>query len=496
MQYLIGIDVGTSATKSVLYDPCGNVIAEKSAAYPMYQPENGWAEQDADDWWRAVCETLSAITAAVPREEIAAVGLSGQMHGLVMLDENGETIGRSILWCDGRTGDVCREIEETVGKPELIRLTGNPAITGFTLESLLWVKKHEPSRYERCRHILLPKDYIRYRLTGKIASEVSDASGTQLLDVNRRTWSEPLCKAFDIDPSILPPVYESTDAVGTVTAEASMGTGLPIGIPVAGGAADNAAAALGCGVFLEGRAFVTIGTSGVLCAHTEKPIIHEAGGVHTFCAAVPHAWIAIGSTQAAGLSLSWFRDNFMAGVSYREIDRLASEIPIGADRLLYFPALMGELTPVFDPNARGAFVGLSAKHRAENLARAVMEGVSYSIYNDFREFGNAGVRVSDLAMCGGGAKSALWKQMMADVCGVPLRTTESSECAVLGAAILAGCAGGIFRSCADGCRAMVRDREALPFDGEAHRRYMEVYRAFALLHPGLKDTFRALKAIP
>ena len=496
MQYLIGIDIGTSATKSVLYDPEGNAIAEKSVSYPMYQPENGWAEQDVNDWWRAVCETLSAVTAAVPKAEIAAVGLSGQMHGLVMLDENGEVIGRSILWCDGRTGNICREIEETVGKAELIRLTGNPAITGFTLESLLWVKKHESHRYERCRHILLPKDYIRYRLTGEIASEVSDASGTQLLDVNRRTWSEPLCAAFGIDPSILPPVYESTDAVGTVTAEASAKTGLPIGIPVSGGASDNAAAALGCGVCAEGRAFVTIGTSGVLCAHTEKPIIHERGGVHTFCAAVPHAWIAIGSTQAAGMSLSWFREHFMRGASYREIDRLASEIPIGADRLLYFPALMGELTPVFDPNARGAFVGLSAKHRPENLVRAVMEGVSYSVYNDFREFGDAGVTIADLAMCGGGAKSALWRQMMADICGVPLRTTESAECAVLGAAILAGCAAGIFRSPAEGCCAMVRDKEVLPFDEAAHRRYATVYCAFMRLHPGLKETFKALKEIP
>ena len=495
MEYLLGIDVGTSGTKSAVFTSDGTLVAEATASYPLYQPENGWAEQDPNDWWRAVCETLRAVTEQVPAHRICAVGLSGQMHGTVMLDEQGDVIGRAIIWCDGRTGEECREIESRVGRERLILRTGCPAITGFTAESLLWLRKHEPERYARCRRVLVPKDYVRYRLTGALAMDASDASGTQLLDTGRRVWSEEVAEALDLPLSFFPRVCESAELVGTVTAEAARLTGLACGTPVAGGAADNAAAAVGCGVARPGTAFVTIGTSGVICAETARPLLNERGSVQTFCSAVPNEWHAMGSTQASGLSMSWFRRNFAPTLSYAELDALAREVPIGAERLLYFPALMGELNPVFDPNARGAFVGLSALHGTGHLARAVMEGVVYSIYSNFLEFHTLGAEIDKMVLCGGGAKSRLWREILADVCNVPISLTASAECAVLGAAILAGTAVGVYASIPEGSDRAVRERDVILPDGAAHARYERVYGVFRELHGNLKSTFAALKSI-
>lgn len=494
-KYLIGIDVGTSGTKCVAFLEDGTAVAEAARSYPLHQPENGWAEQDPEDWWRAAKEALSEVTVALPAGEIAAIGLSGQMHGLVLLDESGHPLGRAILWCDGRTGEECREIEETVGRERLIAVTGNPAITGFTAESLLWVRKHDPERYARVRHVLLPKDYIRYRLTGVLATDPSDASGTQLFDTVDRKWSEEVCRLLSVDPAWLPAVTESAAVSGRVHARAARETGLPAGLPVAGGGADNACAALGSGVFRAGQAFVTVGTSGVLCAHTDRPLLHPAGGVHTFCSAVPSGWHAMGCTQASGLSLSWFRKNFAGDLSYAELDARGERVPIGAERLLYFPALMGELTPVFDPNARGAFVGLSAMHTVSELYRAVLEGVAYSFYADFRTFADLGAAVDRAVMCGGGAKSRLWRGIFSDLFGVPIGTVAASESAVLGAAILAGCAAGVYPSVEAGCERTVRAGEEILPNGAAHERYLAVYEVFAGLHPALGETFARLKSI-
>ena len=333
MKYLVGIDIGTSGTKSVLFDLVGNVIASATSEYPMYQPKNGYAEQEPEDWWNAVCITLKEITASADGE-IVGIGLSGQMHSLVMLDKENNVIRPAILWCDQRTGKECEQIESIIGRERLIEITANPALTGFTASKILWVRNNEPENYNKCAHILLAKDYIRFKLTGCYATEVSDASGMQLLDVKKRAWSDEVCEKLGIDPALLAKVYESCEETGRVTEEAALATGLTKGGVVAGGAGDNAAAAIGMGVCRNGRAFTTVGTSGVVFAHTDTPIIDPKGRIHTFCAAVPNTWHVMGVTQAAGLSLSWFKKNFAAEDSYKSIDKECEKLPIGAEKLI------------------------------------------------------------------------------------------------------------------------------------------------------------------
>ncbi len=492
MKYLIGIDVGTSGTKSVLFDLAGNVIASATAEYPMYQPRNGWAEQDPEDWWNAACTTLKALSAQATDGEIAGIGLSGQMHSLVLLDKDDRVIRPAILWCDQRTGEQCEKIERIIGRDRLIEVTANPALPGFTASKLVWVQDNEPENYAKCAHILLAKDYIRFKLTGQYATEVSDASGMQLLDVANRCWSEEVCTKLGIDMSLLAKVYESPDITGYVTGEAAGLTGLPQGIPVAGGAGDNAAAAIGMGVCCPGKAFTTIGTSGVVFTPTTSPIIDRKGRIHTFCAAVPGTWHVMGVTQAAGLSLNWFRKTLAPELSYKQIDEDCKDIPIGADGLLYLPYLMGERTPILDSNARGVFFGLSAIHTKLHMARAVIEGISYSLYSCLEVIREVGIEVSDMALCGGGGKSPFWKQLLCDVYNIPIKTMASDEGAALGAAILGGCAAGVFSSVEEGCAALVRDGAVSLPDGQKHESYMGFYGIYDRLYPALRESFRSL----
>ena len=447
MAYLIGVDLGTSGTKTVLFAEDGTVAASCTIEYPLYQPQNGWAEQDPLDWWNAVCGTTKAVIAkaGISASEIKGVGLSGQMHGLVMLDKSGNVLRKSIIWCDQRTAKECEEITQKVGAENLIKITANPALTGFTASKIMWVKNNEPEIYEKCAHILLPKDFIRYKLTGEFATEVSDASGMQLLDVPNRKWSDQVLDALQIDKSLLGKVYESPEITGKVTKAASDLTGLAEGTAVVGGAGDNAAAAVGTGTVQDGKAFTTIGTSGVVFAHTSKLSIDPKGRVHTFCCAVPGAWHVMGVTQGAGLSLKWFRDNFCheemiaaAGMKkdpYFLMDKQAEEIPIGSDRLLYLPYLMGERTPHLDPNCRGVFFGLSAMHTRQHLLRAVMEGVTFSQRDSVEVLREMGVSINEMLACGGGGSSPLWRQMLADVYGCPVKTVVSKEGPALGVAI-------------------------------------------------------------
>lgn len=491
MKYLIGIDVGTSGTKSTLFDLDGNLIASATAEYPMYQPNNGWAEQNPEDWWQAACSTLQQICPKA-QGEIVGMGLSGQMHSLVLLDENNEVIRPAILWCDQRTGAQCETIERIVGRERLIDITANPALPGFTASKIMWVKEHEPENYAKCAHILLAKDYIRFKLTGQYATEVSDASGMQLLDVANRCWSKEVCYALGIDMALLANVYESPDVTGHVTAAAAEKTGLPAGLPVAGGAGDNAAAAIGMGVHAPGKAFTTIGTSGVVFTPTRSPIIDKKGRIHTFCAAVPGTWHVMGVTQAAGLSLNWFRNNLAPDLSYRQIDQACAALPIGAEKLLYLPYLMGERTPILDSDARGVFFGLSAMHTREHMSRAVIEGVSYSLYSCLEVIREVGIAVEDMALCGGGGKSPFWKQMLCDIYNIPIKTMVSDEGAALGAAILGGCAAGVFTCVEDGCEKLVKSGSTVFPDGTKHERYMQFYAVYDQLYPALKSSFGAL----
>lgn len=507
MEYLLGVDLGTSGTKTVLFDREGAVVASSTVEYPLYQPQNGWAEQDPLDWWNATVQTVRSVLeeSGVAPAEVKGMGISGQMHGLVMLDENGDVLRRSIIWCDQRTGAEVEDLNRIVGHEKLIEITANPAMTGFTAAKILWVRKHEPELFARCAHILLPKDYVRFKLTGEFATEVSDASGMQLLDVAHRCWSRELLDLLDLDPALLGKVYESPEIAGRVTAQAADLTGLAEGTPVVGGAGDNAAAAVGTGVVRDGKAFTTIGTSGVVFAHTDQMALDPQGRVHTFCCAVPGAWHVMGVTQGAGLSLKWFRDQFCAaeketaasmGVDpYYLMDKEAAQSPIGCNKLLYLPYLMGERTPHLDPDCRGVFFGLSAMHTRRDLLRAVMEGVTYSQRDSLEILRGMGVEVHDMMACGGGGTSPLWRQMLADTYNCPVRTVASKEGPALGVAILAGVGVGLYPSVQEACDRMIWVNDPQEPIAENVPQYEKVYQLYRSLYPALKDSYKALAAL-
>ncbi len=507
VNYLIGIDLGTSGTKTVLFDQNGAAIASAAVEYPLYQPKNGWAEQEPSDWWQAAAATVRRVIdeSGVAPEAIKGVGLSGQMHGLVMLDEAGEPLRRSIIWCDGRTSQECEEITALVGRQRLIEITANPALTGFTASKILWVRRHEPKLYAKCRHILLPKDYIRYQLTGEFATEVSDASGMNLLDVPNRCWSGEILEKLEIDGALLAKMYESCEVTGQITPRAAALTGLAAGTPVVGGAGDNAAAAVGTGVVERGRAFTTIGTSGVVFAHSDRVTIDPQGRVHTFCSAVPGAWTVMSCTLAAGLSLKWLRDQFFTeemktaegmGVDpYFLMDQQAGRVPIGANRLIFLPYLMGERSPLLDENSRGVFFGLSAIHTKYDLLRAVMEGVTYSQRQCLDVLRGMGVVSTEMLACGGGGSSPLWRQMLADVYGCPVKTVVSKEGPALGAAILAGVGAGLYPNVQEACRGMIQTNPAQQPDAQASEQYERFYQVYQSLYPALRESFQRLSKL-
>ena len=507
MRYVLGVDLGTSGTKTVLFDEAGGAVASALREYPLHQVQNGWAEQDPETWWAAARDTIREVVekSGVPAGDIAGLGISGQMHGLVMTDEEGNSLRESILWCDGRTEEECREVTDRVGKDRLIAISANPALTGFTAGKILWVQKHEPQLWARVRHVMLPKDYVRLKLTGVFASEVSDASGTNLLDVPNRRWSEEIASALDLPMAYLPPLLESCEAAGRITARAARETGLSEGMIVAAGAADNMAGAIGTGVARAGRAFTTIGTSGVVYAYSDTVQIDLAGRVHTFCSAVPGAYTVMSCTLAAGLSLKWYRDTFcraemvtakeMATDPYVLMNEEAAKSPIGANRLLFLPYLMGERSPILDSAARGAFIGLSAIHSRRDLLRAVMEGVVYSQRQNLDILRGMKVVPETMLACGGGAKSPFWRQMMADVFAMPVATVQNTEGPALGAAILAGTAAGLYESVPAACDAIIRQAEPLMPDEKRSGRYELFYQLYTSLYPALKDSYAQLSKL-
>lgn len=504
MRYLIGIDLGTSAVKSVLFDENGQEIVSHSVGYPMNQPKNGWAEQNPKDWWEATVQSIQYIIAhgGINTEYITGLGIAGQMHGLVMLDEQNEVIRPAIIWCDQRTVKECAQITKIVGRQRLIDLTANPAMTGFTAAKILWVRNNEPEQYRKCRHILLPKDYIRYKLTGEFVTDVSDASGTQLLDIANRCWSDEVIERLGLDKRLLPRVCESPEVTGTIAPCAAKLTGLSVKTAVVGGAGDNAAAAVGVGVIEDKQAFTTIGSSGVVFAHTSKMCMDRQGRVHTFCCAVPGQWHVMGVTQAAGLSLKWFSENFCGQEKeqaektgediYSLTDQKASESPIGCNKLIYLPYLMGERTPHLDPACRGVFFGLSAMHKKKDMIRAVMEGVSYSLKECLEILKETGAGISDMTVCGGGAKSALWREMLADIYGCPIKTCRSKEGPALGAAILAAVGTGIYPSVREACSQMIHCASVTQPDIPRHDQYMKFYQIYLSLYPALHDIYQNL----
>ena len=508
MSYVIGVDLGTSGTKTVLFDEIGNVIASHTVEYPLYQEKNGWAEQDPLDWYNATITTIKTVLdkSNIDSAEIKGIGLSGQMHGLVMLDKDFNVLRKSIIWCDQRTGKECEEITEIVGAEKVIEITANPVLTGFTASKIRWVMKNEPDIFEKCRYILLPKDYVRLMLTGELATEVSDASGMQLLDVPNRKWSKTMLDALNISEDMLGKVYESPEVTGEITQKVADITGLKKGTIVVGGAGDNAAASVGTGVVEDGKAFTTIGTSGVVYAHTSKVTIDPKGRVHTFCCAVPNCWHVMGVTQGAGLSLKWFRDNFctseketakLMGVDeYYLMDKEAEKIPVGADRLLYLPYLMGERTPHLDPNARGMFFGLSAIHGKSHMLRAVLEGVAYSLRDCVEVFKEMNINVNDMMACGGGGgTSPLWRQMLADLYACDVKTVASKEGPALGVGILALTGSGVYSSVQEACANIIKtDKVQAPINDNIPK-YEKYYQLYREIYPAIKEQCQKLASL-
>jgi xylulokinase len=495
--YFLGIDIGTGGTRALIMDELGQVIAAATEEHePFSSPQIGWAEQNPEDWWRAcglaVRKTLA--DGSLRGQQIACVGFSGQMHGAVMLDGSDEVVRPALIWCDVRTEKQCRELREKIGSERLIRLTCNPALPNFTLTKLLWVRENEPDKWRRVRSVMLPKDFVRFRLTGDRATDMADASGTLLLDVAGRCWSREMLQAAEIEDSLLPALYESPEICGKVSVLGASATGLRPGTPVVAGAGDQAAGAVGLGIVAAGAVSATIGTSGVVFAATDRPALDPKGRLHTFCHAVPGRWHVMGVTQAAGLSLRWFRDRFGADVSggrdpYESLTAEAANIPPGSEGALWTPYLMGERTPHLDPNARGALVGLTASHTRGHVVRAILEGVAFSLRESFTLFGEMGVPVRNIRLGGGGARSRLWRQIQADVFGHEVEIVKAEEGAAYGAAILAGVGAEAWSSADNACSEVVRVAQRVTPQPEDMEMMNKSYEAYRQIYPALKSIF-------
>lgn len=494
MSAVLGLDVSTTATKAVLVDDEGTVMAAASSSYPYQTPRPLWTEQEPELWWKATSLAIAqACTAAgIGAGEVTAVGLTGQMHGSVLLDGSGAVIRPAILWNDQRTETECAEMRRLVGAERLIRITGNDALTGFTAPKLLWVRRNEPENWARVRHVLLPKDYVRLRLTGVHAVDVADGSGTILFDLKARTWSHQILEALDLDPGLFPPVFEGPDTTGYLLPEAAEATGLRPGTPVVAGGGDQSANAIGVGAVRPGVVALSLGTSGVVFATTEGPVVETQGRVHSFCHAVPGRWHMMGVMLSAAGSLRWYRDVVAPGTGYDLLVEEAGSVPPGSEGLLFLPYLTGERTPHPDPTARGAFVGLSVRHGRGHLTRSVMEGVAFGLRDGLDLMMRAGLAPPDqVRASGGGIRSALWRQILADVLDVEIATVGTEEGAAYGAALLAAVGVGWFSSVEEACNAVIRAVPAA-VPGEDAETYTEMHHRYRDLYPALSPIFREL----
>jgi xylulokinase len=489
----LGLDIGTGGTRAVLVSPTGELAASASAEHAAFRsPQPGWAEQDPHDWWRAAQQAIRETLAQAPGVKIEAVGLTGQMHGAVMLDKEGAVLRPSLIWCDQRTQPQCDWLHEQfggseAGREKLIELTANPALPNFTLTKLLWVRDHEPEIFARIAHVLCPKDYVRFRMTGTYAMDVQEASGTLLLDVAHRRWSSEVARAAGIPESWLPEVFESPEVCAHISSEAAQLLGIPQGTPVVAGAGDQGAGAVGMGILEPGSVSATIGTSGVVFAATAAPTRDPRGRLHTFCHAVPGRWHVMGVTQAAGLSLRWFRDTFSPCVDYNDFTTGAASIPPGSEGLLWTPYLLGERTPHLDPEARAAFVGIHANHTRDHFVRAVMEGVAYSLRDTFTLFAELGIPVKGVRLGGGGARGKLWRQIQADIYNHTVDVLTAEEGGAFGAALLAGVGAGAWASLDEACKAGIHVAQQIPPQPAAVERYERAYQAFRAVYPALRN---------
>ncbi len=492
MKTYLGIDTSTTATKAILIDGDGSVLGVGKAEYGFDTPEPGWSEQDPDLWWNGTITAVREAIALSGRDpsSVNGIGITGQMHGLVALDETDHAVRAAILWNDQRTAAQCDEIRKQVGRDRLIEITGNDALTGFTAPKILWIRDEEPENYARIATVLLPKDFVRLRLTGVRAVDRAGASGTLLFNLEERNWSEEIIDSLNLPRSWFPPTFEGTAVTGHLTEEAASLTGLRSGIPVVGGAGDQAANGVGTGAVEPGTVAVSLGTSGVVFAATDRPAIDSDARLHSFCHAVPGAWHQMGVMLSAAGSLRWFRDTIAPDVSFADLSDEAGAVAAGSDGLLFLPYLTGERTPHPDPEARGAFVGLTVRHTRRHMARAVMEGVAFGLRDSLeiiREQGD----VREIRVAGGGAASEVWLQILADVFGEPIRTVDAPEAAAFGAALLAAVGTGAYRTVGDAVDATIRTGEEYE-PGPSTSLYEDAYTIYRTLYPALRDAFHQL----
>jgi len=491
----LGIDVSTTSAKALLVDFSGQVVSSASTDLSISTPRPLWSEQDPYEWWQATSNSIrqALLQAGAPAESVRAIGLTGQMHGLVLLDTEGKVLRPAILWNDQRTAQECEEITQKLGFDRLLRLTGNKALTGFTAPKILWVRKNEPEVYARIAHILLPKDYVRYRLTGDFAVDKADGAGMLLFDLERRDWSPEVLKALNIPAAWLPKTYEGPEVTGVVSSAAAEITGLCAGTPVVGGGGDQAAQAVGVGAVEPGIVALTLGTSGVVFASTPEPFIEPEGRLHAFCHSVPDTWHLMGVMLSAAGSLRWYRDTLSTGCSYDDLIAPAASVPPGSEGLLFLPYLTGERTPHPDPLARASFVGLTVRHTQAHMTRSVLEGVAFGLRDSMELVRGAGLgEIRQVRVSGGGARSALWRQILADIIGAELVTVNTTEGAAYGAALLAGVGAGAWPSVPAACQATVQTVERTDPRPEEMEFYNELYPLYTGLYPALKPAFDSM----
>jgi xylulokinase len=491
--YWMGIDTGTGGTRALLVDARGKLRGAFTSPHEEMRMERPlWAEQDPLDWWRAAQEAIRGVLAqtGVSGRDVLGIGLSGQMHGLVILDSEWNVIRPSLIWCDQRSQPQVDWINGKAGRENVLAWTANPVLTGFTLPKLLWVRDNEPASFERVRKMLLPKDYVRFRLTGEFSSEVSDASGTSVFDVVNRRWSWEMMDALGLDRAILPAVVESSEVTGRITAAVAEATGLAEGTPVVGGGGDQASSAVGNGIVESGIVSCTLGTSGVVFAHMEQVAYDPSGRVHTFCHAVRGKWHVMGVTQGAGLSLQWYRNQLAPGTAYDTLTAEAATSPAGAQGLFWLPYLMGERTPHLDAMARGGWIGITARHTRADLVRSVIEGVSYSQKDCLEIIEQLGIAVRSVRASGGGAQSAFWRQMLADVFAKPVVRLETQEGSAYGAALLALAGTGEYASVPEVCRAAIEELDSVSPRETESGLYARQYKIYQALYPALKPIYQ------
>jgi xylulokinase len=495
MPYWMGLDIGTGGSRALLVNPAGRVVAGFTAPHEdVHMPQPLWAEQRPENWWEAAQAAITGVLrqAGVTGAEVLGLGLSGQMHGLTLLDGAGRVIRPALIWCDQRSQPQVDAINAQLGRERVLEAIANPVLTGFTLPKLLWVRDHDSDSYQQIRKVLLPKDYVRYCLTSEFASEVSDASGTALFDVVRRRWSPAMLDGLGLDAAWLPAVAESQEVTGRISAQAAALTGLHAGTPVVGGAGDQAASAIGNGIVWLGVVSCTIGTSGVVFAHMESVAYDPPGRVHTFCHAVRGKWHVMGVTQGAGLSLQWFRNRLAPVQNYDDLTGEAATARLGCDGLYWLPYLMGERTPHLDAHARGGWIGLTAKHTRADLIRSILEGVSYSLKDCLEIIRELGIEPAAVRASGGGAKSPFWRQMLADIFNVPVATLETQEGSAYGVALLAMVGTGHYGSVEEACGETIREVSRVDPQGGNAGRYAERYQLFRELYPAIRPACHAI----